>query len=119
MRFQYLNKEWFVWGLVALLVGLEGLYSGKVFAYERALGFYSVSRGENGELYWMFVVLYFHLCALCIFISFKEYYPIKLWSLMNFDMKTKLKPRQVVFIILVALLLYGSAFFISMVIGNV
>ena len=118
VKFQYLNKGWFIFGLVALLMGLIGLYTGKVIVYERALGFYSVTRYENGEMYWMFVIMYFHMCGLFIFISLKEYYPLKLWSLMNFDEKTKLKPIQIVFIILVALSLYGSTFWISGVISN-
>ena len=100
-------------GIICLLVGFLGLYSDMVYVYEKARGFYSVSKTEGTSRYWTITVMYFHAFILCVFISVKNYYPSGLKALMSFNEKSYLSLSQVVFILVVGLLFFGSPFYIS------
>lgn len=100
-------------GFLALLLGILALYSDTVFVYEKAKGLYSVSKIVDSSRYWVFTVMYFHGFLFCLFVAAKRYYPIRLRELMQFDSTTHLSVYQVVFILLVAALFYGSSFYVS------
>ena len=109
---------WLLIGFVALAIGVWAYYTGTVFVYERVKGTYSVTEIENRARYWTYTMMYFHGFVFCLFVSLKGYYTKRLKELMSFNDKSSLNIHQVVFILLVAGVLFGSNFYISQAIAN-
>lgn len=112
------KKGWLLFGVFALALGILSLHNGTVFVFEKAKGSYSVTEIEDRVRYWTFTMMYFHDFVFCLFVSMKAYYPNRLRSLMSFNDESNLNVYQIIFVLLVAAILFGSSTYISLAITN-
>lgn len=113
-----IHKQWTLWSLVFLILGLVAVTNESVILYERAYGIYSISKAEDAERYWLFTVMYFNAFIFGLVFAGQEYYPYKIWKLMYLGKGNRVRRSQILFFICVAVLLILSSLFIAGLVGN-
>lgn len=114
-----IRKAWLIPGIALCVYSFYAMHSGEVYIYQRYESDYIINSSVDNFSYWLFTMGYLHMGMACFLFAFKEFYPWRLYRLMEFDEKTRLSIAQVVFILLICGVMYSSPFYFARALSNV